>query len=149
MWLTNNVIIAHSINAKQNYVDTKNDFISEVNSLAFVYTVLTIHFIKQLHNFGEYIFWLNWLPLMIYKPNVLFERARIQKGFFIVQAFMHHIEPVYEVDVLARQRILFNQRIKIENTGSILEELNNMGINRASIFGDFDNIAKSIISNYK
>lgn len=142
-WKTDNGSIAYEINKEEKYVD----FDGDIFSLKFIYSILTIHLLNKLRDYGEYLYWLNWLPAMVYKPDMLFERTRIQHGFFIVQAFMHHIEPVYNVDVLARQRILFNQRIKISNTKSILQELNNIGINRATIFGDFDNIAKQVVND--
>lgn len=144
-WQTANGSIAYEINREEQYVDFNGD----IFSLAFIYTVLAIHLLNKLHDYGEYLYWLNWLPVMIYKPDILFERARIQHGFFIVQAFIHHIEPVYEVDVLARQRITFNKRIKISNTYDVLKQLDNIEINRATIFGDFDNIARHVVEKSK
>ena len=145
-YLHENASIALEINEELEYVDLANITDEILSSAAVVYTILSIHLIKRLHEYEEYLFWLNWLPPMIYKPDILFERARIQSGFFIVQAFMHHTEPMYEVDVLARQRIMYIHKIKITEPGKVLKELDNMGINRATIYGDFDNIAKHIVN---
>lgn len=148
-YLHDNASIALEINAEHEYIDLANISIDILSSAAVAYTILSIHLIKRLHEYEEYLFWLNWLPSMIYKPDILFERARIQNGFFIVQAFMHHTEPMYEVDVLARQRIMYARKIKIEESSKVLRELDNIGINRATIFEDFDNIANHIVTVHR
>jgi hypothetical protein len=61
---------------------------------------------------------------------------------------MHHIEPVFNKPVLAIQQITYLQRIKIENPAEILIELDNIGVNRATIFEDFDNISKYMVEKY-
>ena len=144
-YLHGNEIIALELNAENEYVDLTNISNGVLPSAALDYTILSIHLLRRLHDYEEYLFWLNWLPSMVYKPDILFERARIQSGFFVVQAFMHHTEPMYEVDVLARQRIMYTRKIKIEAPSRVLKELDNIGVNRATIFGDFDNIAKHIV----
>jgi len=86
---------------------------------------------------------------MIYKPQIQFERARMQSGFFIAQAFMDFTETLYDAYILAHQRIYFNQRIKIQNPETVLQELENIGVNRATIFGDFDSVAKHIVKKHR
>ena len=148
-WETNNSFAAHSLNEKHEYVDIKLGNITDVSSPVFVYTILIIHLISQLHEFKVYVYWFNGLPQMVYRPDILFERARIQRGFFIAQAFMHYTDPDYKVNTLARQRIHFEQRIKVEDPARVLKELDNIGVNRASIYGDLDNIAAHIVDRYK
>jgi hypothetical protein len=41
------------------------------------------------------------------------------------------------------QSIVPDITIEVENSETILEELNFLGVNLESIYGDFDNIAKS------
>jgi hypothetical protein len=139
--------VAEKINDTEGYVE--KTAINNSPVPVYAYTVLTIHLINKLHLFQEWLYWFNWLPPMIYKPDILFERARIQHGFFIAQCYMQYIEEVYNSGGLARQRIVFQQRIKIENAPGVLRELNNVGVNRATIFGDFDNIAGYIVDKSK
>jgi hypothetical protein len=139
-----NMIFAAEINKEADFLDKSLLDGSDID----VYMILTILLLSELHSYQEWLWWLNWLPTMIYKPNILFERARIQHGFFVVQGYMHHVEPVFDTTVLARQRITFHQRIKIENTADILKELDNIGVNRATIFEDFDNISKYMVEKY-
>jgi hypothetical protein len=139
-----NLEIAIEINKTEKYL---NEFLLDGSDID-VYIILAIYLLSELHSNQECLWWFNWLPTMIYRPNILFERARIQHGFFIVQGYMHHVEETYNTTVLARQRITFQQRIKIENTVEILKELDNIGVNKATIFGDFDNIAKYMVDKY-
>jgi hypothetical protein len=140
----NNIGIVADINKTGNFLDKSLLEGSNID----VYIILAIYFLTELHSNQDYIGSINWLPTMIYRPNILFERARIQHGFFVVQGYMHHIDPVFNKPVLARQQIKFLQRIKIENPAEILIELDNIGVNRATIFEDFDNISKYMVEKY-
>ena len=68
---------------------------------------------------------------LIYKPRVTFNRARMQKGFFI-----------YQLESYKKPYI--SSYMEIHNPNGILQELDNIGINLATIYGDYDNIAKYI-----
>ncbi len=96
----------------------------------------------------NYFYWINFLPNLIYKPVLKFERARLQSGEFLVQANMFYEEEVYDTQMLPRQRIVYKEKITIKNTKKFLKELDNIGINKATIFGDFDSIASYIVNKY-
>ncbi|MCL2592891.1 MAG: FRG domain-containing protein [Defluviitaleaceae bacterium] len=72
---------------------------------------------------------------LIYKPKITFERARIQKGFFIYQLYSIDKKPYIPI---------YKSVLKISNTKEILTELDNIGVNLGTIYGDYDNIAKYI-----
>ena len=77
----------------------------------------------------------NFIPNMIYRPKITFERARLQQGFFIYQLkfFTRVFQPIEHV-----------LKVEINNPGVILNELDNIGINLGTVFGDYDNIARYI-----
>lgn len=82
----------------------------------------------------------NFLPTLIYKPQITFERARLQKGHFIYQ-------PYKEVDKNEIIPFQYNPpvlEIDIQDTDKILKQLDKIDINVGTIYGDFDNIAKYI-----
>ena len=74
---------------------------------------------------------------MTYRPKIPFERARLQQGYFIYQAFSKFSQN-------AIQHINHDELIKIENPSKILRELENIGINYGTLFGDYDSIAKYV-----
>lgn len=47
------------------------------------------------------------------------------------------------------QRIIPDIQIKIDNYQIILSELDTLGLNLGSVYGDLDNIAKSVVYSYK
>lgn len=82
----------------------------------------------------------NFLPTLVYKPQITFDRARLQKGHFIYQ-------PYREVDKNEIRPFQYNApivEIDIQNTDEILQRLDMIDINLGTIFGDYDNIAKYI-----
>ena len=83
----------------------------------------------------------NFLPNLIYKPQITFERARLQKGHFIYQ-------PYREIDKNEIIPFQYNApvvEIDIQNTDEILKQLDKVDINLGTIYGDYDNIAKHIV----
>ncbi|MCL2376109.1 MAG: FRG domain-containing protein [Defluviitaleaceae bacterium] len=88
----------------------------------------------------------NFMPPMIYKPLDLFERARVQNALFIMDVY----ERMYEEGSHKRkyfplQDIKFEFKIKIERTGEILKELDDVfDINFGEVYYDFDSMAKYI-----
>ncbi|GAA3403269.1 FRG domain-containing protein [Paenibacillus hodogayensis] len=82
-----------------------------------------------------------------YQPPDLFDRITNQKGLFIYQPYLYGVESVYKYGVLNYQSIIPDITVKVENYNNILKELNYLGINLESIYGDFDNIARSIKLN--
>ncbi|NFA83839.1 hypothetical protein EXM73_01045 [Clostridium botulinum] len=83
-----------------------------------------------------------------YEPPNLFDRISNQKGVFIYQPYLYCVEDVYNQGVLNTQKIKPDIIIEVNNFKSILGELNYLGTNLESVYGDFDNIAKSVIYTY-
>jgi len=82
----------------------------------------------------------NFLPILIYKPQITFDRARLQKGHFIYQPY----RKVDKNEIIAFQYNAPVIEIDIQNTDEILQQLDMIDINLGTIFGDYDNIAKYI-----
>lgn len=80
----------------------------------------------------------------IYQPLNLFDRIVNQRGLFIYQPYLYSVESTYNFGVLNYQFILPDFIIEVDEYESILDELNFLGINLETIYGDFDNITKSI-----
>ncbi|MGP3788527.1 hypothetical protein [Paenibacillus sp. 1A_MP2] len=84
-----------------------------------------------------------------YQPPDLFDRIINQKGLFVYQPYLYDVENAYKYGVLNYQYVIPDITIKVDNYNVILKELNFLGVNLESIYGDFDNIAKSIkFNNY-
>lgn len=82
-------------------------------------------------------------PIMIYKPKITFERARLQQGYFIYTPYVA-ASGVFSDTEVEMSNILHAQSIKINTPSQVLLELENIGINIGTIYGDYDNIAKYI-----
>jgi hypothetical protein len=82
------------------------------------------------------------LPYLLYKTPYKFDRIRNQDGVFLSQLF-HTFATKFE-DVpneIVKQEIIPDKTFIIKDQETILEELDFIGINLKSIYGDFDNIA--------
>jgi hypothetical protein len=88
---------------------------------------------------------MDFLPSMVYKPPTLFERARLQRGYFIYQPYMR-LEGVPNNILLPFPNVLNKQGVEvpISNTNGIMEELDNVNVNQGTLFGDHDSIARYI-----
>lgn len=84
-----------------------------------------------------------------YQPANLFDRINSQKGLFIYQPYFYSCDSVYNHNVLSTQRITPDIKIEIDNYQTILSELDALGFNLGSVYGDLDNIAKSVIYSYR
>ena len=105
--------------------DEDSDFNGHIDNQGCIYTILLLYCCKKMifHNVSELF------PLMTYRPRITFDRAREQQGFFINWDY---------------QTIEHAHIIEIENTEEILKELDSIGINYGTIYGDFDSIALHI-----
>ncbi|MBO2723207.1 FRG domain-containing protein [Lactiplantibacillus plantarum] len=91
-------------------------------------------------------------PKIIYRPSIIFDRLKNQQGAFIYQMSTEKAMPLnssndsFNINVVANvvQKIDYEYEITIKNKGKILEELDNIGINRKFIYPDPDNIAQYI-----
>ncbi len=84
-----------------------------------------------------------------YEPDNLFDRISYQKGTFIYQPYFYESEGVYDFHILFTQNVNPDICIEVENYEKILYELDLVGINLESIYGDLDNISKSVVYSYK
>ena len=92
---------------------------------------------------------LNLRIYFTYQPANLFDRINAQKGLFIYQPYFYSHDDVYDYNVLSVQNIKPEIQIEINNYQEVLSELDTMGINLGSVYGDLDNIAKAVIYSYK
>jgi len=115
----------------------------------FFYLSLQFVFFKKTLAYTEPIHSITFLPNMLYQPIMKFERGRNQQGLFLYQGYLTYIEPVYNFRVLAKQHLCFqNIEFRIKNKATILIELDKIGINRKTLFCDYDNIARYITDKY-
>lgn len=134
--------IKDKLGIKYNLEDITND---DINKFITIYTLLTIDYFKHIINVGEPVFWINFLPIFKYETTSSFERIKNQKGLFFYQCYLRYREPVYGVNGCPIQRIAHNKEIQIQNKSKILKDLDKIGVNRKTIFDDFDNIARYIV----
>ena len=84
------------------------------------------------------------IPKMIYKPKNTVERARMQYGYFIYQPYRIFYREGKAAGIYRLQEENHVKKIKINKGNSILKELDNVGMNCGTLYGDFDNFAKYI-----
>lgn len=115
----------------------------------YFYLALMFVFFKKVLSYTEPIHSITFLPNMVYQPIMKFERGRNQQGLFLYQGYLTYIEPVYNFRVLAKQHLCFqNVELHIKNKDTILKELDKIGINKKTLFCDYDSIAQYITDKY-
>lgn len=121
-------------------------FNSPISNTAFasIYTALMIEIFGTLKNLPRKIN-LELDIYFTYQPPELFGRISSQQSFFIYQPYVYTNDGVYDYYELNVQSIIPDIIIEIDNYQKILYELNILGINNGTIYGDFDNIAKAIL----
>ena len=82
-------------------------------------------------------------PVMIYKPKITFERARLQQGHFIYTPYIAASGVFTDLEI-EMKNIFPAAVVEVENPFQILLELENVGVNVRTVFGDYDSIAKHI-----
>ena len=124
---------------------TPLDLINGHSIEVFVYLNLARRFFRKAYSYGEPIWWINFLPNLVYQPIMKFDRGLNQSGLFLYQSYASYVEEVYNFRVQMVQRIQFNKPVfVIKNKKEILKSLDNVGINRMTLFKDFDNTAAYI-----
>ena len=88
------------------------------------------------------------MPNFKYAPILAFERGRSQQGFFYYQLYSIYNDLIVDERKFIKQRIWPDEVIVIENKKDILKELDFIGINNKTVYGDFDNIAQYIKNKY-
>ena len=92
----------------------------------------------------------DFFPNFIYRPIMAFERGRSQNGFFFYQLYISYLNPEGDKRFLLSQKIQTTDiRFEISNKDKIMKSLDNIGVNRKTIFRDFDSIASYIKEKYK
>lgn len=115
----------------------------------YFYLSLQFVFFKKALSYTEPIHTISFLPNMLYQPIMKFERGRNQQGLFLYQGYLTYIEPVYNFRVLAKQHLYFqNVEFRIKNKTTILKELDKIGINKKTLFCDYDSIAQYITDKH-
>lgn len=115
-----------------------------VNICAKIYLLLLMHIIKNSAIMcKQTCFKLD--IYFTYQPPNLFPRISNQHGMFIYQPYIYFNDGVYDYHELYVQRIIPDITIQIDNYKDILKNLSLLGIDHSSIYGDTDNIAKSVL----
>ncbi|MBR2593248.1 MAG: FRG domain-containing protein [Firmicutes bacterium] len=92
----------------------------------------------------------DFFPNFIYRPIMAFERGKSQNGFFFYQLYISYLNPEGDKRFLLSQKIQTTDiRFEIKNKEKIMRSLDNIGVNRKTIFRDFDSIASYIKDKYK
>ena len=114
-----------------------------------LYLWLQYRFFKQSKEITLMNFYVGFLPNMIYRPIIKFERGRNQQGLFVYQGYTMYVEGAYGFNVLTVQDIFFTKvKFKIQNKKEILKSLDKLGINKKTLFCDYDSIASYIKDKY-
>lgn len=90
-------------------------------------------------------------PLILYTPDIKFDRMTLQSGRFIYQNILN--SPLNRLNkqktINNVQKIIPNAFIRIENKREILDDLDLIGINKLTLFNDPDNMADYIYNKNK
>ena len=107
---------------------------SQLNKIGCLYAILLFYCCraKSCNSFAKFF------PGMIYRPKITFDRARGQQGYFVYQGYFQ-LGAISDV-----QDIEYEHVFMIENTERILEELDGIGMNYGTVYGDYDSIALHI-----
>ena len=123
----------------------------DIDVVNYVYTIVFYIVVeKQLGDDDEFI---AYLPNLLYRPTITFERGINQHGAFFYQSYFVYRNDIFSFDneykSIALQCIDFSSKIfQIQNKSEILKALDQIGINQMSIWGDFDHIAAYIKQMY-
>ncbi|WP_235839106.1 hypothetical protein [Clostridium sp. Marseille-P2415] len=123
------------------FVTTKNDY----NTIAILYTIILMEILVTLKT-TPYKVNINLDIYFTYQPPQLFKRISSQQSFFIYQPYLY-TNGVYNYCELNIHSINPDILIEIDNYSNILKELYLLGIDNGTIYGDIDNIAKSVLNS--
>lgn len=90
-------------------------------------------------------------PYMLYKPEINFDRIRLQSGHFIYQNAFYYQDNINCEYAIINDSIRPDKMITIENKNKnrILKELDNIGINKMTLFEDPDKYAEYLKEKYQ
>lgn len=113
--------------------DGSDGYNSFLDNVGCIYTILLFYCCNRDVITGR---GLHLFPNMICRPKITFDRARQQQGYFIYQGYF-----AIDDSILRFQDISYTHIIEIEDTDKILNQLDSIGINLGTIYGDYDSIA--------
>lgn len=124
------------------------DFEGVGNTFGKVYFFLFYNLIDLFKKYPDkYICLLDFY--LIYTPPNLFSRLDNQKGLFVYQPYLYTKDVGYNYNELTVQYICPDVEIEVDNYNTIINELDCLGINAGFLYGDIDNIAKTICKSAK
>ena len=142
--------------AREIIIDTDvnkvNPYLDRINKLNYKPLILLFILSYEIRDYKFPLF-----PKIVYKPSIKFDRWKNQDGLFIYQLSTEKTLPsskqssTLNINVIKQvvQKIDYEYEIVISNKKQILNELDNIGINRKFIYPDSDNIAQYIKEKYK
>lgn len=101
---------------------------------------------------------IDFLPNLLYRPVLTFKRGLSQQSSFFLQSLFDKYEIIMINEKMESHQVLprqlmtcqanYTQKIDIDGNSkkTILAELDKIGVNKATMFGDADNIAKYTMS---
>lgn len=116
------------------------------DTIAPLYTLMLIEILDTLKNTPEKVN-IDLDIYFTYQPPQLFKRISSQQSFFIYQPYLYTNDGVYNYCELNIHSINPDILIEIDDYSNILKELYLLGIDNGTIYGDIDNIAKSVLSS--
>ena len=117
------------------------------------YVYMISFYIKLEKSLGDNEEFIAYLPNLLYSPTITFERGINQRGAFFYQSYFTYINDVLSIkgnyESIASQYIDFSSTIfQIQEKEKILKELDQIGINQMTIWGDYDHIAAYIKNKF-
>ena len=125
--------------------------IFDADVVNYVYMIsFYINLEKSLGDDAEFI---AYLPNLLYRPTITFERGINQRGAFFYQSYFTYVNDILSFknnyESIALQSIDFSANVfQIQEKEKILKELDQIGINQMTIWGDFDHIAAYIKNKF-
>ncbi|MDR0879373.1 MAG: FRG domain-containing protein [Clostridioides sp.] len=148
--------LSQTFNSKKFYIKDRSLQIKETslciedseefNITAQIYLAVLTEILSLLKNMPENLS-INLDICFTYKPPELFTRMSSQQSFFIYQPYLYTNDTMFDYCELNVQKINPDVLIEIDNYIDILRELDVLGINNGTIYGDVDNIAKSVLKS--
>ncbi len=128
-----------SISISDLYKEEQN-----INTIALIYINILIDILENIKSMPRKIG--IYLDIYFtYKPPEIFKRIAMQQGFFIYQSYLYTNDGVYDYCELNTQYVRPDVIIQIDNYNNIIDDLDTIGINNGNIYGDIDNMAKSVL----
>ena len=133
-------------------INKNNPYLDRINKLNYKPLIVLFILAYEIRDYKFPVF-----PKIVYKPSIKFDRWKNQEGLFIYQLSTEKTLPsskqsstlnINEIKQVV-QNIDYEYEIVISNKKQILDELDNIGINKKFIYPDSDNIAQYIKEKYK